>query len=86
MGKKRRISEIKMLNKIQETYLFDTSQIAYELGVDYSTVRSWFEGGAAQQHNYINLKKLYDAARKEKVKFLNGIEMLQKIKKNEENE
>jgi len=59
MGKKRRISEIKMLNKIQETYLFDIGQIAYELGVDSSTVRSWFEGGTAQQHNYINLKKLY---------------------------
>lgn len=81
MGKKRRISEKKMLEKIQETYLFDTRQIAYELGVDSSTVRSWFEGGTAQQHNYINLKKLYDAARKEKVKFLNAAEMLQKIKK-----
>ena len=79
MGKKRRISEIKMLNKIQETYNFNEEQIAYELAVTALTVRSWFEGGTAQQHNYIKLKKLYNAARKEKITFLDGIEMIQKI-------
>lgn len=79
MGKKRRISEIKMLNKIQETYNFNEEQIAYELAVTALTVRSWFEGGTDQQHNYIKLKKLYNAARKEKITFLDGIEMIQKI-------